>query len=300
MTPGPLYHNAPFHFASIALMLGNHLVIGEKFDVGCLQKIAQYQVDWIFMVPTMMQRIMRLESTERDSVDMSSLRILLHAASPCPAWLKQDWINWLGADVIHELYGGTENTGTTWISGSEWLTHQGSVGKLLPGKMKIINNSGEESAVGESGLIYFLPDTGQGSTYHYIGAEPDVIEGGWETLGDIGYRDQEGYLYLCDRKKLIISGGANIYPAEVEAAIELHPAVRSAIVIGIEDEDLGQKVHAMVDAPSGVAENVLLDFLSHELVRYKIPRSFTFVDYPLRDDAGKARRAALAILENSR
>lgn len=296
MIPGPLYHNGPFHFAAIALMLGNHLVIGEKFDaLRCLQDIEQYEVDWIFMVPTMMQRIARLDSAQRDSVDLSSLRILLHAAAPCPAWLKNQWINWLGADVIHELYGGTENTGTTWITGAEWLTHQGSVGKILAGsQIKIINDDGEPASIGEKGLVYFLPDTGQGSTYHYIGAEPDAIVGGWETLGDIGYQDKDGYLYLCDRKKdMILSGGVNIYPAEVEAAIESHPRVRSAIVVGVPDEDLGQKVHAVVDAPEGVARDKLIEFLSDELVRYKVPRSFEFVNQPLRDEAGKARRSLL-------
>ena len=140
-----------------------------------------------------------------------------------------------------------------------------------------------------------MPDTGQGSTYHYIGAEPDAIEGGWETLGDMGYFDEEGYLYLCDRKKdMILSGGANVYPAEVEGAIESHPNVRSAIVVGLPDEDLGQSVHALVDAPKGLTQDELCHFLSEELVRYKIPRSFEFVNDPLRDDAGKARRSQIA------
>jgi len=293
---GPLYHNGPFLWAMEGLMRGNHVVVMPKFDaLRCLQLIEEYRVDWVFLVPTMMHRIWRLEQQERERYDLSSLRIVLHSAAPCPEWLKEAWINWLDPETIHELYGGTEGSGTTWISGEEWLSHKGSVGKLLPGsQVKVVDPQGQSVAEGQMGELYFLPDTGQGSTYHYIGAEPTVLAGGWESLGDMGYIDKEGYLYLSDRKKdLIISGGANIYPAEVEAAIESHPAVRSCLVLGLPDDDLGQQVHAMVDAPGGLTQEALCQYLAGQLVRYKIPRSAEFVDAPLRDDAGKARRSAL-------
>ena len=277
-------------------MRGNHIVLMPKFDATAfLQCVERYRVDWTFLVPTMMHRIWRLGQQERKRYDLSSLRIVLHSAAPCPEWLKEAWINWLGPETIHELYGGTEGSGATWISGEEWLSHKGSVGKLLPGyRVKVVDPQGQSLPEGQVGELYFLPDTGQGSTYHYIGAEPTALAGGWESLGDIGYIDKDGYLYLSDRKKdLIISGGANIYPAEIEAAIESNSKVRSCIVVGLPDEDLGQKVHAIVDAPSGLTQEILLDYLAEQLVRYKIPRSVEFVDAPLRDDAGKARRSAL-------
>lgn len=297
LIPGPIYHNGPFIAAMHGLLRGNQVVVMPKFDAqACLQLIEQYRIEWTVMVPTMMQRIWRLPEASRNRYDLSSLNTLWHMAAPCAPWLKQAFIEWLGGDVICELYGGAEGHGYTWITGTEWLEHKGSVGKFQPGcQVKIVNKQGETLPPNQQGEIYFLPDTGQGSTYLYIGAEPDAIEGGWETLGDIGYFDDEGYLYLCDRKKdMILSGGANVYPAEVEGTIESHPNVRSAIVVGLPDEDLGQRVHALVDAPKGLTQDQLCEFLSEELVRYKIPRSFEFVKGPLRDDAGKARRSALA------
>ena len=205
-------------------------------------------------------------------------------------------MDWLGADVIWELYGGTEGQGGTVITGPEWLEHRGSVGKPNPGcRMKIVNEAGEELPAGEIGEIFILPDTGQGSTYHYIGADPKAIEGGWESLGDLGYMDEDGYLYLTDRQTdMILSGGANIYPAEVEGAVESFPGVRSCAVIGLPDADMGNIVHAIVDAPNGgVDEEALLAHLAERLVRYKIPRSVELTDQPLRDDAGKLRRKQL-------
>lgn len=228
---------------------------------------------------------------------MSHLKALWHLAAPCPAWLKEAYIEWLGASVIWELYGGTEGTGSTIISGAEWLNHRGSVGK--PGEnteMKIVDENGETLPAGEVGELYIRPVTGPGSTYRYIGAESKAIDGGWESLGDLGYFDEDGYLYLADRHTdMILSGGANIYPAEVEAAIDAFPSVRSSAVIGLPDEDLGNTVHAIVDAPDGITEDALQAHLNERLVRYKVPRTFEFVNEPLRDDAGKVRRKQLPV-----
>jgi bile acid-coenzyme A ligase len=220
---------------------------------------------------------------------------MLHLAAPCPPWLKEEWIAWLGGDRIHELFGGTEGTGATWITGDEWLTHKGSVGKLLGGALvKVVDESGNELPPNTIGEIYLLPPGGRGSTYHYIGAESSAIEGGWESLGDMGYVDVEGYIYLSDRKTdMILAGGANIYPAEIEAAIDAHPKVRSSAVIGLPDDDLGQRVHAIVDVIEPVTDESLTAHLTERLARYKIPRSFEYIDEPLRDDAGKTRRSAL-------
>jgi len=159
--------------------------------------------------------------------------------------------------------------------------------------MKVVDEYGNELRPGAVGEIYMMPDAGPGSTYHYVGAEPRSLEG-WESLGDMGWMDEEGYLYLADRRSdMILRGGANIYPAEVEAAIESHPKVRSSVVIGVPDEDLGERVHAIVDAPEGVTNDELLAHLAERLVQYKIPQSFEYVLEPLRDDAGKVRRSGL-------
>lgn len=297
LVTGPLYHNAPFSFSMQGLFLGNHIVVMTRFDAKeSLKLIEQYRIDWMMMVPTMMLRIWKLPEDTRNRYDLSSLRILLHLAAPCPAWLKEAWIDWLGGERIHELFAGTEATGATWITGDEWMAHKGSVGKLMGGsKVKVVDDDGNELPPGEVGELYMLPAGGQGSTYHYIGAEPRAIEGGWESLGDMGYLDEDGYIYLADRKTdMILSGGANIYPAEVEAILDAFPGVRSSAVIGLPDEDMGQVVHAIIDAPEGeIDEEELSEFLSERLARYKIPRSFEIVSEPLRDDAGKTRRSAL-------
>jgi bile acid-coenzyme A ligase len=181
------------------------------------------------------------------------------------------------------------------ISGPEWLAHPGSVGRPTHGRrIRILDAEGRECPTGTLGEVFMMPPGGPGSTYRYVGAEATATGDGWESLGDLGWLDEEGYLYLADRKTdMILSGGANVYPAEVEAALEAHPAVRSSAVIGLPDGDLGQRIHALVDALRPVGEQELREHLARLLVRYKIPRSFEFVSEPLRDDAGKVRRSAL-------
>jgi bile acid-coenzyme A ligase len=215
--------------------------------------------------------------------------------APSPPWLKRAWIGWLGPERIYEAYGGTERIAGTMISGAEWLAHPGSVGKPTLGRrIRILDEQGNDCPPRAIGEVFMMPAGGRGSTYRYLGAEPTTTREGWETLGDMGYLDEEGYLYLVERKSdMIVTGGANVYPAEVEGAIDFHPRVRSSAVIGLPDEDLGLRVHAIVDAPEGVSEEDLRAHLAERLVRYKIPRSFEFVAEPLRDDAGKVRRSAL-------
>jgi bile acid-coenzyme A ligase len=225
---------------------------------------------------------------------MSSLRVVWHLAEPCPEWLKQSWIDWLGAERIFELYAGTEAQTSTVISGVEWLTHRGSVGRVIPGTVKITAENGDELPVGEMGEVW-MRSLRESPTYRYVGATARTLEGGWESLGDMGRLDAEGYLYLGDRASdMILSGGANIYPAEIESALQEHPHVRSCAVIGLPDEDKGNIVYAIIEADrEHVSEDDLKVFLSERLVTYKVPRSFEFVDMPLRDDAGKVRRSAL-------
>ncbi len=241
----------------------------------------------------MMHRIWRLGREVLDGFDLAALRIVLHMAAPCAPWLKEAWIDWLGPGRIHELYAGTEVQAITWITGEEWLAHRGSVGKVIAGSMKVLDEQGRPAPPGQVGEVYMLPDDGAGSTYHYVGAEARR-QGDWESLGDMGWMDEEGFLYLTDRQSdMILSGGANIYPAEVEAALDSHPAVRTSCVIGLPDEDLGARTHALIDAAGQVGEEALRDHVAGLLAPYKIPRSFEFVDEPLRDDAGKVRRSAL-------
>ena len=159
--------------------------------------------------------------------------------------------------------------------------------------MKILDEEGRELPAGEVGEVFMIPDEGPGTTYHYLGAEARIREG-WESLGDIGWMDEDGFLYLADRKSdMVLSGGANIYPAEVEAALEAHPQVRSSAVIGMPDDDLGQRVHAIVQVEGELDDEELREHMTERLVRYKVPRTFEYVDEPLRDDAGKVRRSAL-------
>lgn len=296
LIPGPLYHNGPFIWGMSALFRGCQVTVTTRFDAEQTLKIIQdHQVEAVYMVPTMMQRIWKLPEAVRTSYNLSSLKVLWHLAAPCPAWLKEAFIEWLGADVIWELYGGTEAQGGTVIRGSEWLEHRGSVGKPnATCEMIIVGEDGELLPPNEIGEVYMRPRTGPGSTYRYVGAEAKSIDGGFESIGDMGYLDEDGYLYLADRQTdMILSGGANIYPAEVEAAIDSCPGIRSSAVIGMPHEDLGNAVHAIVDATEPVSEAELLEHLQTRLVRYKIPRSFEFTNEPLRDDAGKVRRKAL-------
>lgn len=300
LNPGPLYHNAPFISAHFALFRGNRVVGLARFDPqDALRAIARHRVRWTMMVPTMMHRIWRLPEEVRASFDLSSLEIVGHVASPMPVWLKEKWIEWLGAHRVWELYGGTEAVGATWISGVEWLERKGSVGRCIRGsRVKILDGSGRECAPGEIGEVYMMPDGGPRSSYRYLGAERRADPQGWESLGDMGWVDEDGYLYLADRRHdLILSGGANIYPAEVEAALVEHPGVDSAVAIGLPDDDLGETVHAIV-RPAGAGrspldETDLRAFMETRLARYKTPRSYEFVDFPLRDDAGKVRRSQL-------
>jgi bile acid-coenzyme A ligase len=297
VNPGPLYHNGPIVWSCGALLFGNHVVVLPRFDAeATLAAIDQFHADVVYLVPTMMKRILRLPDDVRAKYDVSSLRWVWHLAEPCPMWLKQAWIDWLGPERIIELYAGTEGQTATVVTGPEWLEHRGTVGRPLVGDIAILDPDGNPLPAGEEGEVWLRPPaTRETPTYHYIGAEARTREGGWESLGDMGRVDADGYLYLGDRMQdMVLSGGANIYPAEVEAALQEHPAVRSVVVIGLPDEDLGNRLHAIVEADAGdVTEDDLRAFLADRLVRYKVPRTFELVSEPLRDDAGKVRRAQL-------
>ncbi|MES2058536.1 MAG: AMP-binding protein [Pseudomonadota bacterium] len=297
LNPGPLYHNGPFLGTMLGLFGGGHVVEMLKFDpLRLLDLIERHRINWVLLVPTLMHRIARLSDAERAAHDLSSLRMMLHSAAACAPWLKRFWIEWIGPERVLEVYTGTERQALVTITGAEWLAHPGSVGRVQPGaEIRILDQFGNDVVPGDVGEIFLRPDSGRNTTYHYLGAEARA-HGEWESLGDLGHWDAEGFLYLSDRRAdLIIRGGANIYPAEIEAALDAHPSVASSIVIGLPDEDLGHVVHAIVQPAAGarLAEGELREFLQARLTHYKIPRTIEFVDTPLRDDAGKARRSQL-------
>ncbi len=291
--PGPLYHNGPFIWTFLALLAGSHVVLLERFDAeATLAAIETHGGSAIYLVPTMMQRIWKLPTEDRLAYDVSSLKVAFHLAEPCPRWLKEEWIEWLGPDVIWELYGGTEAQAFAVLNGVEWLEHPGSVGKAITGEFVIRDEEGNDLPAGESGDIWMRWTDRDTPTYRYIGAEPQESDG-WECLGDMGWMDDDGYLYLTDRRKdMILVGGANVYPAEIEAALNAHPNVQSSAVIGLPDQERGNVVHAIVQADQLDLDELKV-FLGDRLVSYKIPRTFELVDEPLRDDAGTVRRGAL-------
>lgn len=246
------------------------------------------------VVPTMMQRIWALPESVRNAHDVSSLQAVWHMSAPCPQWVKRAWIEWLGPDKIFEAYGGTEGGGGTAITGREWLAKPGSVGKVSFGGVRILRPDGTEAAVGEIGDIHF-PAAGK-DRFRYIGAEAKTDASGGFSIGDMGHVDEDGYLFLADRRSdLILRGGANVYPAEVEAALDEHPLISTSAVVGLPDDDLGERVHAIVH----LREGAILDLTSiaahmkDRLARYKWPASYETSDKPLRDDAGKVRRSGL-------
>jgi bile acid-coenzyme A ligase len=301
LIPGPLYHNAPFTQSMLGALLGNHVIVLDRFEPrACLEAIGEHGVDWVTLVPTMMLRMWRVVQADPGRYDLGSLRQVWHTAAPCPAWLKQAWIELIGAEKLMELYGGTEGQAVTVISGTEWLDRRGSVGRPVFGRIKVLDEHEHPVPAGVTGEVYMRWDDDADPPYYYIGAEPRSCHG-WESLGDLGRLDQEGYLYLADRRTdMIISGGANVYPAEVEAALLGHPAIESCVVVGIPDGDLGQRVHAVIEARSSLDEQELRDFLATRIVRYKIPRSFRVVSSTVRDDAGKVRRSAWRDSETER
>jgi len=294
---GPLYHSMPITWALNGLLIGQHLVILPKFDTSvALWTIEHHKVDFFAAVPTMLIRMARAIDNNPGRYDLQSLEGVFHASSHCPAWAKARWIELVGADRVFEAYGGTESQGSTFITGTEWLEHQGSVGRSSVGELRVVDDEGNDVPVGDVGEIYLRLDPSQPSPYRYVGAEPRRLpDGGWESLGDMGFLDEDGYLYLADRRiDMIITGGANVYPAEVEAVISEHPHVVASAVVGLPDDDLGEVVHAVVQIVSDIDEAELREFVEQRLVRTKAPRSYRFVRDPLKTEADKLHRRAIA------
>jgi bile acid-coenzyme A ligase len=240
-----------------------------------------------------MQRLLPVYRADPDAYDLSSIRKFWHLGAPCPPAIKRAWIDLLGPEKVWELYGGTELQSITVISGDIWLTHPGSVGIVVAGEMKVLDDDGNECPAGMVGEIYMRPGPGVPPTYRYVGVTAKSRDG-WDSLGDLGHFDADGFLYLSDRRvDMFTVGGRNVYPAEIESALAEHPDVLSSLAVGVPDEDLGQVPYALVQAATELDEAAVLAFLSQRLAGYKVPRNVEFVDRPLRDDAGKARRSAV-------
>jgi bile acid-coenzyme A ligase len=289
----PLTHNTGFTTLAIGLIQGHHLVLMPRFEPRqFLDLVTEHRVTFLATVPTIMQRLLPVYRADPDAYDLSSIRRFWHLASPCPPVVKEAWIELLGPEVIWELYGGTELQALTFINGAQWLAHRGSVGIVVAGEMKVLDDDGNECPPGVVGEIYMRPSPGNAPTYRYIGATAKSRDG-WDSLGDLGYFDEDRFLYLNDRRvDMFTVGGRNVYPAEIESALSAHPKVLSCLVVGVPDDDLGQVPHAIVQA-DGLDEAAVTEFLIERISSYKVPHTVEFSDTPLRDDAGKARRSAV-------
>lgn len=295
LLPVPLSHNTGFTSATLALLTGQHLVLMRRFEPAeFLRLITEHRVNYLATVPTIMQRLLPVYRADPDAYDLSSVRRFWHLAAPCPPNIKEAWIELLGPDTVWELYGGTELQALTFISGTEWLAHRGSVGRVVAGEMKVLDDDGNECPPGVVGEIYLRPAPGSAPTYRYIGSTAKTRDG-WDSLGDLGWFDEDGYLYLADRRvDMFTVGGRNVYPAEIENALAEHPSVLSCLVVGVPHEDLGQVPHALVHTDGSALDTAAVQvFVARRLSGYKVPRTVEFVDSPLRDDAGKARRSAV-------
>lgn len=296
VNPGPLYHSAPFGMMIPALGEGCHVIEMGRFDAeSYLAHVERHAATWAFLVPTMMARIARLPAEVRAQYDISSIRTLLHLAAICPPDVKRAWIDMLGPDAVWEIYGGTERIGSTIIDGVEWLQRPGSVGLPRQGvQVHILDPDGAPLPPGDVGEIYFKRPGGPESTFAYIGAEVRR-RGDWASFGDMGWLDADGYLYIADRRTdMIVCGGVNIFPAEVEAQIDALDGVLDSIVAAAPHPDLGAVPHAFVLLQPNArwSESGLLEALRERLAPHKLPRGVSFVTEPLRDDSGKIRRAA--------
>ena len=297
LCPAPLYHSAPLAWSMSAHRLGATVVVMERFDpVQALARIERDRVTHSQWVPTMFIRMLKLPVEDRSGFDLTSHRAAVHAAAPCPVEVKRQMIEWWGP-IIYEYYGSTEGVGGTFITSEEWLAHPGSVGRPMSGNVHIVDDDGRELPLGEPGVIW--SENATQFRYHEDDAKTSESRNdrGWATVNDIGYVDEEGYLYLTDRKTfMIISGGANIYPQEIENLLVTHPKVMDAAVVGVPNPDMGEEVKAVVqpvdwsDAGDDLAQQ-LIAFCRAHLAHYKCPRS---VDFEPRAPASRQREVVQA------
>jgi len=299
LTPAPLYHAAPLRWTMTLQRFGATTFIMEKFDPETyLGVVEKHAINASQLVPTMFVRMLKLPEDVRAKYDVSSMKMAIHAAAPCPVSVKEAMMNWWGP-VIHEYYAGTEGNGFCSLGPQEWLANKGSVGKAILGELKICNDNGDEVPAGQEGTVYFA----NGPEFAYHNSPEKTAESknkhGWSTLGDVGYVNENGYLFLTDRKAfMIISGGVNIYPQEVENLLVTHPKVADAAVFGIPNEDFGEEVKAAIQPldPSSAGpelEAELLDYCRAHLSHIKCPRSVDFHAELPRHPTGKLYKRLL-------
>ena len=300
LSPAPLYHAAPAAWTTGAQRLGCHVVVMDHFDpLDLLAAVEKHRVTHLQVVPTHLIRLLKLPHADRSRFDLSSLQVVVHAAAPCPVETKRAALDWLGP-IIHEYYAGSEGNGFCVIGPDDWLRHPGSVGRSLTGPVHVVGPDGTEVPTGEDGQIWFTSP--QRFEYH---GNPDATaaawdERGWSTIGDIGHVDADGYVYLTDRaSNMIISGGVNIYPREIEDLLIGHPTVLDVAVIGTPDADLGEQVTAFVQpAPATDAEREalpgeLIAYCRAHLAHFKCPREVRLVDELPRLPTGKLLKRLL-------
>ncbi|OZB17577.1 MAG: acyl-CoA synthetase [Rhodobacterales bacterium 34-62-10] len=299
LSPAPLYHAAPLRHSMVTIRMGGTAYIMDRFDpLAALSLIQAHRITHSQWVPTMFVRLLKLPEDQRAQFDLSSMQMAVHAAAPCPLDVKRRMIDWWGP-IIHEYYAGTENNGFTAITTAEWLEHPGSVGRAKLGVIHICDEAGQELPIGQEGEVYF--ENGHQFLYHNDPAKTAACTNamGWTTLGDIGRLDDQGYLYLTDRKSfVIISGGVNIYPQETEDILLGHPAVLDAAVFGVPNEDFGEEVKAVVQLlPDRTASPALADELiatcRARLSPIKCPRSIDFRTTLPRSATGKLYKRKL-------
>ena len=296
LSTGPLYHAAPHRFTLHVLRCGGTCIVPRRFDAaGALALIERYGVTHSQWVPTMFVRLLALPGEVRGGHDLSSHRRAIHAAAPCPAVVKEQMIAWWGP-ILWEYYAGSETLGATGIESQDWQSHWGSVGRVFSGVLHIADEAGEEVPVGEVGGIWFSGLPG----FEYLNAPEKTAAArnakGWMTYGDLGHVDAEGYLYLSDRRAdLIITGGVNVYPQEVEQVLALHPAVADAGVVGVLDAEMGERVQAAVVLREGAAATAaeLMAFCRERLSGVKCPRGVEVMEVLPRSDVGKLLRRVL-------
>jgi fatty-acyl-CoA synthase len=302
LSPAPLYHAAPLAYVLGVQFCGGTVVMMERFDAAeALACIERYRITHSQWVPTMFVRLLRLQEAERGRYDLSTHKVAIHAAAPCPVEVKRQMIEWWGP-ILHEYYAGTESNGATRIDSVQWLQRPGSVGRAAVGILHICDDAGKELPPGEAGTIYFERDA-MPFAYHNDPAKTRAAQHpqhpNWSTLGDVGYVDEDGYLFLTDRKAfMIISGGVNIYPQAIEDALILHPKVADVAVFGVPNADMGEEVKAVVEllpgnAPSEALAAELIEFTRGRVASYMVPRSIDFIDQMPRLPTGKLYKRVL-------
>jgi bile acid-coenzyme A ligase len=295
LVTSPLYHTNGFG-CHMRLLAGGIIILVERFDAQrVVDLVGRWNVNHIILVPTMLQRIARLPDVQ--SAQLASIEILFYGGAPLAQWVAQRWLELMPPDRFFFQYGGTEELGGTMTDGYGWLSHPGTVGVPVGCELRILGDDGAELPVGEIGDIYFHRP-GVPTVFQYVGApQPPMTPDGFTTYGDLGWVDADGYLYIADRRvDMIISGGANVFPAEVEAALSEHVAVADAVVIGLPDAEWGQRVHAIVEIAPGSerpSDDELKDHCRQRLVPYKVPKSFEVVGRIPRSEAGKINRSTL-------